>query len=41
VRIIALEEHYATSAVREAWSKLASGDQDDSTKMFAGTEVDQ
>lgn len=41
MRIIALEEHYATPAVREAWSKLDPADQDDSTRMFAGTEVDR
>ena len=41
MRIIGLEEHYATNAVREAWARLAPRDRDDSIDLFRGSDVDR
>lgn len=40
-RIVALEEHFVTADVRDAWSRLDPADRDDSTTMFAGTGLDR
>lgn len=40
MRIIGLEEHYATDAVREAWAWLPPHDRDDSVDLFRGSDVD-
>ena len=40
MKIVAIEEHFGTPEIREAWSRLARPDRDDSQALFAGGEVE-
>lgn len=40
MKIVAIEEHFGTAEIRDAWSRLGSPDRDDSQALFAGGDVE-
>lgn len=41
MKIVAIEEHFGTPEIREAWSRLGAPHRDDSQGLFAGGEVEE